>query len=139
MSLLLDLALQENDFVPGVRVEDQAVATACPHQKLEMAMMPQHRMRFRVLFLYVFSGIVRIKTGFARGFIFAVESPLFSRGDYSDEKHSSEGLGLGLGLGLALALAPALPLTHKLTQTLTLNLTITISLTRISICCGVYP
>ena len=76
---------------------------------------------------------------------FGEELPLFGRGGYSDEKHSSDGLGLGLGLGFAPALAPALPLTQNLTQTptlnlnLNLNLTIATSLTRMSIWCGVYP
>ena len=61
--LLLDLGLQKNDFVPGVRVEDQVVAAACPYKDLETAMLPRYRICSRVLFLYVFSGIVRMKTG----------------------------------------------------------------------------
>ena len=64
MCVLLDLGLQKNDFVPGVRVEDQVVAAACPYEQLETAMLPPRRMRSRVLFLYIFSGIARIKSGF---------------------------------------------------------------------------
>ena len=79
-------------------------------------MMPQHRIRSRVLFLYVFSGIVRMKTGgLPGGLRFGEKSSLFGRVGCSAEKHSSDGLGLVLWLGLALALALALPLTHKLT------------------------
>ena len=58
--LPLDLSLQIQDFVPGVRVEDQVVAAACPHKELETAMLPRRRIRSRVLVLYMFSGISRI-------------------------------------------------------------------------------
>ena len=61
--LLLDLRLQIQDFVPGVRVEDQVVAAACPHKELQTAMLPRRRIRSRVLVLYMFSGIVRRRSG----------------------------------------------------------------------------
>ena len=52
--LLLDLGLQIQDFVPGVRVEDQVVAATCPHKELQTAMLPRRRICSKVLVLYIF-------------------------------------------------------------------------------------
>ena len=96
MRLLLDLGLQENDFVPGVRVEDQVVAAACPYKKLDTALMPRHRIRSRMLFLYVLGNSSHNVRGCLSGELtFGEKLPLLGRGGYSDEKHLSEGLGLG--------------------------------------------
>ena len=96
MRLLLDLGLQENDFVPGVRVEDQVVAAACPHKQLQRAMRPPHRISSRVLFLCIFGNSSHNVSGCLSGELtFGEKLPLLGRGGYSDEKHLSEGLGLG--------------------------------------------
>ena len=121
MRLPLDLGLQGTDFVPGVRVEDQIVAAACPHKQLQRAMQPPHRIRSRVLFLCVLGNSSYNVRGGLSGLVkIGGDITTISRVGYSNEKHSSE----GLGLGIALALAPALAFT-QLTQRLTLTLTIT--------------